>query len=372
MSQKAIFMDRSGYTPPQPELWEPAIIKGTDFESEIKRLSELPMPNNGRRQSWVVHPDSHKMGPGLGLAPGIRPTLEVLNPGEQTAPIRHNSTQVNFCIQGSGHSIVGGQRIDFEQYDIWNFPSMQTYIHVNDTDEVQARLTYSNAPLLEKMNVHIVEENPPADIEEVKKEADENEIAADDPRRNSPYGTFQLTEEGAWLMPYEILVAPEAVESRALQWPWKKVKAELDKLAELGSEYVGRRLYLLWNPMTGRTNGTTPNFFATITIRPPGIVDKPHRHVSAAMNYIFGGQGRSTVNGKVYEWESGDLLLTAPGWAVHNHASVGNEPVYELTIQDQPLNIIMESLLWQEDMKEPWSVLGAETGFDTNRAKVAG
>ena len=43
--------------------------------------------------------------------------------------------------------------------------------------------------------------------------------------------------------------------------------------------------------MTGRTNGTTPNFFATITIRPPGIVDKPHRHVSAAMNYIFGGQG---------------------------------------------------------------------------------
>ena len=122
--------------------------------------------------------------------------------------------------------------------------------------------------------------------------------------------------------------------------------------------------------MTGRTNGTTPNFFATITIRPPGIVDKPHRHVSAAMNYIFGGQGRSTVEGKVYEWQSGDLLLTAPGWGIHNHASTGDEPVYELTIQDQPLNIVMESLLWQEDLQEPWSVLGAETGFNTNREKV--
>ena len=365
--QKAIFIDRTGQTESPPELWEPAIIKGADFEAEIDRLSKLPMPNNGRRQSWIVHPDSHKLGVGLGLAPGVRPILEVLNPGEQTRPIRHNSTQVNFCIKGAGHSVVGGKKIAFEQYDVWNFPSMQTYIHVNDTDEVQARITYTNAPLLEKMNVHIVEEDPPPDVHAVGEPTDD----APDPKTQSPYGTFQLTDDGAWLMPYEILVAPENVESRALHWPWKKVKAELDKLAALGSDYVGRRLYLLWNPMTGRTNGTTPNFFATITIRPPGIVDKPHRHVSAAMNYIFGGEGRSTVEGKQYTWEKGDLLLTAPGWAVHNHASTGTEPVYELTIQDQPLNIIMESLLWQEDMKKPWHVLGAETGFDTNRAKAA-
>jgi gentisate 1,2-dioxygenase len=368
--QKAIFIDKSGTSEPAPELWEPAIIKKADFDAEIKRLSNLPRPNNGRRTSWIIHPDSHKLGVGLGLAPGIRPILEVLNPGEQTRPIRHNSTQVNFCIQGSGHSVVGGKRIDFEQYDLFNFPSMQTYFHVNDTDEIQARLTYTNAPLLEKMNVHIVEEDPPADMKVVE-EAKEGEVAHDDPRRKSPYGTFQLTDDGAWLMPYEILIAPESVESKALHWPWKKVKAELDKLSALGKDYVGRRLYLLWNPMTGRTNGTTPNFFATITIRPPGIVDKPHRHVSAAMNYIFGGQGDSRVEGKVYEWESGDLLLTAPGWAVHNHASTGTEPVYELTIQDQPLNIIMESLLWQEDMQKPWSVLGAEHGFDTNRDHVA-
>ena len=40
-----------------------------------------------------------------------------------------------------------------------------------------------------------------------------------------------------WLMPYEILVNPEPVESRSLHWPWKKVKAELDKLESLGQEY---------------------------------------------------------------------------------------------------------------------------------------
>jgi hypothetical protein len=60
----------------------------------------------------------------------------------------------------------------------------------------------------------------------------------------------------------------------------------------------------------------------------------------------------------------------AEGWAVHNHASF-DEPVYELTIQDQPLNLVMESLLWQESLKEPLALLGVEQGFATNRAEVA-
>ncbi len=100
-------------------------------------------------------------------------------------------------------------------------------------------------------------------------------------------------------MPYETLINPEAVDSKALHWPWQDVKAELDKLTALGKDYVGRRLYLLFNPMTTRFNGTTPSFFATMTVRPPKIVDRPHRHVSAAINYYFHGSGRSTVEGKV-------------------------------------------------------------------------
>ena len=139
------------------------------------------------------------------------------------------------------------------------------------------------------------------------------------------------------MMPYETLINPPAVASRAHHWPWLDVKAHLDKLDALGDDYVGRRLYLLHNPATGRTNGTTPSFFATMTIRPPAIVDRPHRHVSAAINYFFHGSGWSRVAGQRYEWGAGDLMLTAPGWAIHNHASGPDERVYELTVQDQPL-----------------------------------
>ena len=88
-----------------------------------------------------------------------------------------------------------------------------------------------------------------------------------------------------------------------------------------------------------------------MTIRPPSIVDRPHRHVSSAINYYFHGSGYSRVEGKRYEWAAGDLMVSAPGWAVHNHASNDESSVYELTIQDQPLNIYMESLLWQESLR---------------------
>ena len=55
----------------------------------------------------------------------------------------------------------------------------------------------------------------------------------------------------------------------------------------------------IYNPATGRTNGTTHSFFATMTIRPAGIVDRPHRHTAAAINYFFQGSGLSVVGGKV-------------------------------------------------------------------------
>jgi gentisate 1,2-dioxygenase len=368
MTRTAKFVDRTGMTDADSGLdtarpadaWPPVLISREQITAEIERLADLPRPANGRRQTRFVHPSACALGEGLN--PGVEVTLDVLKPGEETAPIRHNATQVNFCIRGSGHTVVGGRRIDFAQYDVWNHPSFATYRHVNDGGDVQARLTYSNAPLLRLLRVHLVDEHPPTEPDLAIVEE-----TSDDPARRSPYGSFPLGEQGAWLMPYEILINPPAVESKALHWPWRAVKENLDKLAALGKTYVGRRLYLLYNPMTGRCNGTTPSFFATMTIRPPKIVDRPHRHVSSAINYYFHGSGFSVVAGERYRWKAGDLMVSAPGWAVHNHAS-HDEPVYELTIQDQPLHIVMESLLWQESLKHPAALLGAETGFATNRS----
>jgi gentisate 1,2-dioxygenase len=365
---EARFVDSPNPADDPSSRWPALVIPRARIDVEIERLCALPAPSDGRRQSLIVHPRAQ--APGLGLAPGIRVTLGVLLPGERTRPIRHNSTQVDFCIRGGGRAVIGGRTIDFEQFDVWNTPSMRPYTVANDRDPVQVRLTYSNAALLETLNVHVVDEKAcnPADGAASTDAAHLGSPASEaDAEAAMPFGTVRLTDDGAYLMPYEQLVNPRAVESHALHWPWKLVRAQLDQLVALGKEYRGRRLYLLFNPASGRTNGTTHSFFATITIRPPHIVDRAHRHTSAAVNYYFAGRGWSAVEGKRLEWAAGDLMFSAPGWAVHNHASY-DEPVYELTIQDSPLNIAMESLLWQEDLKGPVAVLGSQAGFRTNRS----
>jgi gentisate 1,2-dioxygenase len=348
------FVDRTGAAPEPMQLIAPFVVPKEALDAEIERLASLPAPANGRRQSWIVNPHAG----GNAFAPGTTVTLCVLKPGERTKPVRHNSSLVNFCIQGAGSTRIDGKTIRYELYDVWNTPGWATYEDFNDTNELQVRLRYSNAALLEKMQVHVVDENPP----EPGKEAPSPHHTHD----KSPFGVIPLAEDGGALMPYEQLINPEMAPHKALHFPWKKVKQELDKLASLGQSYRGRRLYLLYNPATLNTNGTTANFFATITIRPGNIVDRPHRHTSSAINYYFAGSGYSTVEGKRYTWKAGDLMFSAPGWAIHNHAS-NADPVYELTIQDSPLNIWMGSSLWQENLDHPMEALGSTGGFKTNR-----
>lgn len=340
----------------------PLVVPKAAIDDEIQRLAGLPVSKDGRRASYVSNPNS---GPGNGLTPGIAVSVCVLKPGEHSAPVRQNASLVNFCIQGTGYFVADGERIDFEKYDVWTTTPWAAYECYNNTNELQVCLTYSNSPLLEKLGVYIVDDSPEVSL---KREPVHKETVKG--TRNSPFGTFPLGNSGAYLMPYEKLISPPNISMRSLHWPWKRVQAELDKLRGLGSQYVGRRLYLMYDPATGRTNGTTNSFFATITIRPHDIVDKPHRHVSAAINYYFAGKGYSTVDGKRYDWGAGDLMLSAPGWAVHNHASK-DEDVYELTVQDQPMHIALGSLLWQEDLREKPRLLGIQSGFDTNRAQTA-
>lgn len=359
MEQPAFkFVDRTGLPEESLRLTTPVVVKKEDIEEETQRLSKLPAPKNGRRVSLICNPAT---GVGNGLAYGTAVSLCVLNPGERTKSIRHNSSQVNFCIRGGGQAVIDGKRIEYSQYDVWNTPPWAVYEHINETADMQVRLTYSNSALLEKLNIHIVDEDPPR--------SGTGGVSASDPEHHGatlPFETFQLTEQGAYLMPYEKLISPDVVNVEPLHWPWKKVKQELDKLTALGKSYVGRRLYLLYHPATGRANGTTCNFFATMCVRPANIVDHPHRHTASAINYFFSGSGYSVVEGKKYFWKAGDLMLTAPGWAIHNHASYADD-VYELTIQDSPLNIWMGSLLWQENLSQPLEVLGATGGFQTNR-----
>jgi gentisate 1,2-dioxygenase len=356
----AVFVDRSGRPHRDFRPLAPLLITKAEIDAEIERLASGPF--RGSRRAEIVNP---ALVQSSSLYPAVTVSLNVLLPGERTRPHRHNSSVVNFCIQGAGTSVIGGRTVEWGRYDTWSTPPWMVHQHVNDSDEIQVRLSYSNSGLLDLLGVHVLEETDDLDPNQAMGDAQaELELSA----RGETIGA-----DGAALLTYEQLISPEPPYQPPLHWPWHQLKTRLEKLRSLGQEYKGRRLYLMYDRTTGRTQGTTSTFFATITMRPAGIVDEPHRHTSAAVNYIFQGRGWSIVGGRRYEWGAGDLMLTAPGWMNHGHAAHDGEDVYELTIQDSPLQIAIGSLLWVENLRdERTEALGVTKGYETNREAIAG
>jgi gentisate 1,2-dioxygenase len=352
---RAVFVDRSGRSPSEFRPLKPLLIPKEEIEAEIERLTVGPF--RGSRRVEIVNP---ALMPSSSLYPAVTVSINVLLPGERTRPHRHNSSVVNFCIRGAGRSAIGGRSVEWGLHDTWTTPPWMVHQHINETDEVQVRLSYSNSGLLNLLGVHVVEETDDLDPNQPMGDTEaELELSA----RGETIG-----EDGAALLTYEQLISPEPPYQPPLHWPYKELHSRLQKLRALGQEYKGRRLHLMYDRTTGRTQGTTSTFFATITMRPAGIVDEPHRHTSAAVNYIFSGRGWSIVGGQRYEWGAGDLMLTAPGWMNHGHASHEGEDVYELTIQDSPLQIALGSLLWVENLREERTeALGVTKGYETNR-----
>jgi gentisate 1,2-dioxygenase len=352
---RALLLDTSGTLPSGPRAWAPVKISRAEIEAEMERLADLPRPANGRRAAEFVHPESTE--PGIGLAPGVAVTLEVLLPGEQTTPIRENAGLVEICIQGRGRIHVNDTTIQLGRLDVCNIPSMKGYWFVNDGSELWARLSYSNRPLLDKLGVHYVEELP---LTWTPSRAAERPIDVKYTRHTAP--DILVSDTGARLRGYEFLVDIEVVENEALHWPWQHVSEHLMQAPGDGK----RPIMALYNPATERRNGATHSFFVTASMVPKGAPARPrgrgHRHTSVAINYHFAGRGESEVGGQTITWEAGDLLLSAPAWMEHAHYQDPEHGLGIFTVQDHPQQIGLESLVWQEDVEGPVLALGSEQG----------
>lgn len=365
MEQTVSLIDVSGAPPRTQALWPTVVLPKAAIEREIERLASIDRPADGRRAAAVNHPMN--TGPVPAYAPGIDVHIQVLKPGEETQPVIRSSALVDMCISGNGTVRIGNTSFDVEKFDVWNTPSMVPFSYRNDSEQLFVRLSYSNAPLLERLEVHYVDSKPsaPMDAKAAFASAQGSVKGAATPRARESAPPIPIGQDGAQLLGYEWLIDIDTVESKALHWPWKAVSPHLANVYGMDLAYTGRHLYVLYNPATERRIGTSHSFFATIAKLPPGKVDRPHRHSSAAINYIMWGHGKSVVNGEKIEWQEGDLHFSAPGWSVHNHAS-REQGFMALTIQDHPLHIAMESLLWQETLKEPILKLGSNDGIQTN------
>src|SRR4051812_19724711 len=133
-----VFIDRSGRDEVEYRPLKPMLVTKAEIEREVARLAEGPF--HGSRRSTIAHPALRATG---ALYPAVKVTLNVLLPGERTAPQRHNSSVVNFAIKGSGTSVIGGRTIEWNEYDTFTTPPWAIHQHINNSNELHVRLSYS-------------------------------------------------------------------------------------------------------------------------------------------------------------------------------------------------------------------------------------
>ncbi len=73
---------------------------------------------------------------------------QLLRPGERLLPVRQNANLICTVFAGSGHSVIGGQRFDWESFDTFCIPGGTWYEHRNNADADAILLVSSDEPTL--------------------------------------------------------------------------------------------------------------------------------------------------------------------------------------------------------------------------------
>ena len=138
----------------------------------------------------------------------------------------------------------------------------------------------------------------------------------------------------------------------------QRITEELNKVRAMG-ENRNRVGVLLSNPHFPTTMTLTHTLWSLYNILPKGVMQKPHRHNSIAIDHcVSAGPDTYTLIGKEVDadgniidpikamWTPGSTFITPPGWW-HSHHNHSDQDAIVLPIQDAGLVMNMQVLDFQ-------------------------
>src|ERR1700732_2813413 len=90
-------------------------------------------------------------GPGVAT---IACRLQLLRPGEKTRARRRVCCTNYHAVEGAGHSLVGGQRLDWEDKDVFTVPTWTFCEHVNSGDRPAFIFSFSDVPVMKALSLY--------------------------------------------------------------------------------------------------------------------------------------------------------------------------------------------------------------------------
>ena len=80
--------------------------------------------------------------------------MQLLRPGEQTQAYRRVCCTNFHVVEGAGYSMVGGQRLDWEDKDVFTVPTWTFCEHVNTGDRPAFLFSFSDAPVMKALSLY--------------------------------------------------------------------------------------------------------------------------------------------------------------------------------------------------------------------------
>lgn len=153
-------------------------------------------------------------------------------------------------------------------------------------------------------------------------------------------------------------VAPSQQRFTPVLYTKERLQKELADVRAQG-EGRNRTGVLLSNPNFPLTMTLTHTLWSLYNVLPKGVVQKPHRHNSIAIDYcVAAGEDTYTMIGKELDsqgeiinpikakWVAGSVFITPPGWW-HSHHNHSDQDAIVLPIQDAGLVMNMQILDFQ-------------------------
>jgi gentisate 1,2-dioxygenase len=94
------------------------------------------------------------------VMPTIACHMQLVCPGEKTRAWRRVCRTNYHVVEGRGHSIVGGERLDWEEKDVFTVPTWTFCEHINNGDRPAFLFSFSDAPVMKALHLYRDEERP--------------------------------------------------------------------------------------------------------------------------------------------------------------------------------------------------------------------
>ena len=88
------------------------------------------------------------------VMPTIACHMQLLRPGEKTKAWRRVCRTNYHLVEGVGYSIVGDQRLDWEDKDVFTVPTWTFCEHVNSGDRPAFLFSFSDAPVMKALSLY--------------------------------------------------------------------------------------------------------------------------------------------------------------------------------------------------------------------------